>query len=68
MVCIAVSFLVMIVAVAISAGFRSELRSSLSQISGDVLISAPDLNVMSETAWDDASRGEVSLKIGRAHV
>ena len=60
MVCIAVSFLVMIVAVAISAGFRSELRSSLSQISGDVLISAPDLNVMSETSPLDASSQAVS--------
>ena len=48
-VCIAVSFLVMIVAVAISSGFRHEIRSSLSGISGDVLISAPDMNVMSES-------------------
>ena len=60
MLCIAVSFLVMIVAVAISAGFRSELRSSLSEISGDVLISAPDLNVMSETSPLDASSQAVS--------
>ena len=48
MICIAVSFLVMIIAVAISSGFRHELRKSLSEISGDVLISRPDLNVMSE--------------------
>lgn len=48
MVCIAVSFLVMIIAVAISSGFRNELRSNLSEVSGDVLISPPDLNVMSE--------------------
>ena len=48
MICIAVSFLVMIIAVAISAGFRHELRDSLSEVSGDVLISSPDLNVMSE--------------------
>ena len=48
MICIAVSFLVMIIAVAISSGFRHELRSNLSEVSGDVLISSPDLNVMSE--------------------
>lgn len=50
MICIAVSFLVMIVAVAISAGFRHELRSSVSEISGDIMLSAPDLNVMSESS------------------
>ena len=55
MVCIAVSFLVMIVAVAISSGFRDEIRSSLSDISEDVLISAPDMNVMSENRPIDFS-------------
>lgn len=54
-VCIAVSFFVMIVAVAISSGFRNELRSSLSEISGDILLSAPDLNVMNEARPIDAS-------------
>lgn len=48
MICIAVSYLVMIIAVSISSGFRHELRSSLSEISGDVLLSSPDLNVMGE--------------------
>lgn len=55
MVCIAISFVVMIVAVAISSGFRHEIRSSLSGISGDVLISAPDMNVMSESRPIDFS-------------
>ncbi len=54
MVCIAVSFFVMITAVAISSGFRGELRSSLSDVSGDILLSAPDLNVMNETRPVDA--------------
>lgn len=49
MVCIATSFLVMIVAVAISTGFRSELRSSLTDLSGDVLITRPDMNMMRES-------------------
>ena len=55
MSCITVSFLVMIVAVAISSGFRNEIRSGISEISGDVLVSAPDLNVMSETSPVDVS-------------
>ncbi len=49
MVCIATSFLVMIVAVSISSGFRRELRSSLTELSGDVLITRPDMNMMRES-------------------
>lgn len=45
----------MILAVAISSGFRHEVRTSLSAVSGDILLSAPDLNVMSETRPVDAS-------------
>ena len=55
MICVAVSFLVMIVAVSISSGFRSELRSNISEISGDILLSAPDLNIMKETDPVDVS-------------
>jgi len=36
MACIAVSFLVMIIAVAISTGFRVEIRNGVSDISGDI--------------------------------
>lgn len=53
--CIAVSFLVMIIAVSVSAGYRHELRSGLSAISGDVLLSTPDLNIMSDTRSIDMS-------------
>lgn len=49
MVCIATSFLVMIVAVSISSGFRRELRSSLTDLSGDILITRPDMNMMRES-------------------
>lgn len=55
MICVAVSFLVMIVAVSIASGFRSELRSNISEISGDILLSSPDLNIMKETDPVDAS-------------
>ena len=53
--CIAVSFLVMILAVAVSSGFRREVRNGLSSLSGDILISAPDLNVMGESRPVDLS-------------
>lgn len=46
MISIAVSFLVMIVAVSVSYGFRHEIRDGLAGISGDIQIAPPDLNVM----------------------
>ena len=45
----------MIIAVSVSAGYRHELRSGLSAISGDVLLSTPDLNIMSDTRSIDMS-------------
>ena len=49
MVSIAVSYLVMIVAVAVSSGFRNEIRSGLSAVTGDVRLTPPDLNVLDES-------------------
>ena len=46
MTCIAISFLVMIIAVAISSGFRNEVRRGLSSISGDIQLTPPNLNVL----------------------
>ena len=60
-ICIAVSFFVMIIAVSISSGFRQELRSSLSDISGDIVLSAPDLNIMSETRPVYSSDPSISI-------
>ncbi len=48
MACIAVSFLVMIIAVSVSSGYRHEIRSGLSAISGDVQITPPDMNILDE--------------------
>ena len=48
MVSIAVSFLVMILAVSISSGFREELRDNVSAISGDIQITSSSLNYVSE--------------------
>ncbi len=50
MVSIAVSFLVMILAVSVSAGFRGEIRSGLSALSGDVQIVTPDMNFLDENS------------------
>lgn len=48
MVAIAVSFFVIIIAVAISSGFRKELRNGVAMISGDIAITQPDLNYAGE--------------------
>lgn len=48
MVSIAVSFLVMILAVAISSGFRKELRDGVSSISGDIQLTPADMNYINE--------------------
>ncbi len=50
MVSIAVSFLVMIVAVAVSSGFRSEIRSGLSAVSGDIQILPQAMNFLDENS------------------
>ena len=47
-VCVAVSFLVMIIAVAVSSGFRHEIRGGISSIAGDVQLIRSDMNYMEE--------------------
>lgn len=49
MICIAVSFLVMIIAVSVSSGFRHAIRSGLSDLSGDIRITPPTLSVLDES-------------------
>lgn len=46
MISIAISYLVIIIAVSVSSGFRKEIRSSLSQISGDVQLVPLAMNVL----------------------
>ncbi len=50
MVSIAVSFLVMILAVSVSSGFRSEIRSGLSVVSGDIQLMPPAMNFLDENS------------------
>lgn len=46
MACIAISYLVMIIAVAVSSGFRNEIRRGVSSLSGDIQLTPPNLNVL----------------------
>jgi len=46
---IAISFLVMIIAVSVSSGFRRELRAGIADLSGDVRISPPSLALLDES-------------------
>lgn len=50
MISIAVSFLVMIIAVAVSSGFRHEIRSGISSVSGDIQLLTLNMNLMDETS------------------
>jgi len=45
---IAISFLVMIIAVAVSSGFRREIRAGVSKVSGDVILSGSSFNFLTE--------------------
>ena len=45
---IAVSFLVMIIAVSVSSGFRHEVRNGLSEMSGDIRLMPPAMNYHDE--------------------
>ena len=47
---IAVSFFVMILAVAVSGGFRREIRSGIALITGDVLLTSTSFNYYSDTS------------------
>ncbi len=50
MAAIAISFLIMIAAVAISGGFRHEIRNGVSDITGDILLTDSSFNYFSENA------------------
>ena len=54
MVSIAVSFLVIIIAVSVSSGFRREIRSGLSMMSGDIQLTPPSMNVLDGSSPIDA--------------
>ena len=45
---IAISYIIMIVAVAVSSGFRAEVRDALSQMGGDIQLCPSNLNFLDE--------------------
>jgi lipoprotein-releasing system permease protein len=61
MTCVAVSFLIMIIAVSVSAGFRDEIRKGISSIAGDVQLTRPDMNYMEEGSPVNAVPSYLSL-------
>ncbi len=50
MISIAISFLVMIIAVSVSSGFRHEIRAGISSVSGDIQLLPLNMNLMDEAA------------------
>ena len=48
MVSIAISFLVMIIAVSVSSGFRREIRSGIASVSGDIQLTPADMSYISD--------------------
>ena len=61
MTCVAVSFLIMIIALSVSSGFRHEIREGISSIAGDVQLTRPDMNYMEEGSPIAASPSYLSL-------
>jgi lipoprotein-releasing system permease protein len=61
MTCVAVSFLIMIIAVSVSSGFRHEIRKGISSIAGDVQLTRPDMNYMEEGSPINASPSYLSM-------
>ena len=47
-VSIAISFLVMIIAVSVSSGFRREIRAGISSVSGDIQLTPLNMNLMDD--------------------
>lgn len=60
-VSIAISYIVMIVAVAVSSGFRCEVRNALSQIGGDIQLCPANMNLLEEEQPVDASPAYLPL-------
>ncbi len=46
---VAIASFIIIIAVAVSSGFRKELRNGIASVSGDIRLTSPDLNYISDT-------------------
>ncbi len=47
---VAIASFIIIIAVAVSSGFRKELRNGIASISGDIRLTSPDLNYISDSS------------------
>lgn len=56
---IAISYVVMIVAIAISSGFRNEIRNALAQVGGDIQLCPANMSLFDESSPIDAAPGYV---------
>lgn len=56
---IAISYVVMIVAMAISSGFRNEIRNALAQVGGDIQLCPANMSLFDESSPIDAAPGYV---------
>ena len=58
---IAISYIVMIVAIAVSSGFRTEVRNALSQMGGDIQLAPVELNLLDDVRPMDANPSYLPL-------
>lgn len=58
---IAISYIVMIVAMAVSSGFRTEVRNALSQMGGDIQLAPVELNLLDDVRPMDANPSYLPL-------
>ena len=58
---IAISYIVMIVAMAVSSGFRTEVRDALSQMGGDIQLAPVELNLFEDIKPMDANPSYLPL-------
>ena len=58
---IAISYIVMIVAMAVSSGFRTEVRDALSQMGGDIQLAPVELNLLDDVKPMEANPSYLPL-------
>lgn len=61
MASIAISFFIIIIAVSISSGFRTDIRDGISRLAGDIQLMPEDMNYVSEDSYIPAHPGFIGL-------
>lgn len=68
MISIAVSFLVIILSLAISAGFRKEIRGGVSSLTGDIQLTSPSANIYNSEVCVNADSSFMEELLARKGV